>query len=404
MCRLPILLLLFFLASSVCQSQSHEISGIVKDSATHSVLDFVSIYIETNDKKIIAFTSTDESGRYNLSFKYLNGSLKITANILGYEKQSYEVNTNLEQLKQDFFLPPAAYELNEIVVRESNIPVFERNDTTTYNLSSFIDSTEYSVEDVLKKLPGVQISDEGAISVNGKPIDKILIEGDDMFGANYTIGTRNIRADAIDEVQVIDHFQDNPVLKGVKESDKMVLNLSITEEKKRILSGTVTAGAGYGNEVKGYLHTNLFSFSKKSKSFLLGNFNNIGFNAIGELNATFAGLAMNNQSIESGKMEVQSLLLLPDIQQIGLPEQFTNNRQMGLANLSQVINLNNQFKLRFTGIYLKAKNSQFYNNNNVFFNAEDTLTFREDNLFSRIGNLYDLTVQTEYFPLSKKVE
>jgi len=403
MYRLLILMLLFYLKSNDCQSQqSYEISGIVKDATNNTPLDFVSIYLKSEDQKIFAFTNTDESGHYSTSFEHAGDSLIVSANLLGYKEHSYKISASHQSLKQDFSLSPALLELNEIVVRETSIPIFERNDTTTYNLSSFTDSTEYSVEDALKKLPGVQISDDGAISVNGKSIDKILIEGDDMFGANYTIGTRNIRADFIDRVRVIDHFQDNPILKDVQDSDKMVIDLTIKKEKKRILSGTTTAGAGYGKEGKAYLHTNLFSFSKKSKSFLLGNFNNTGFNAVGELNATFDNPTTNNQSIERSKIEAQSLLTLPDIQQVGLPEQFTNNRRMGLANLSQVIKLNNQLKLKLTGTYVREKNNQSFFHNNLFFNSEDTLTFREDNRFSQTGNLYDLTVQTEYFPLSKK--
>lgn len=399
----PIALLLFFsLVSGWCWSQSYKISGVVKDAETNSPLDFASIYIKTGDEKIFAYTNTDELGQYEILFEYKGDSLKISANTLGYQEQSYVIEpSNQKILVQDFVLSSSPYELNEITVRETAIPVFERNDTTTYNLSSFIDSTEYSVEDVLKKLPGIQINNEGAISVNGKPIDKVLIEGDDMFGANYTIGTRNIRADAIDKVRLIDHFEDNPALKNLGNSDKTVLDLSIKEKRKRVLSGTATLGAGYGEKAKMYLHTNLFSFSKKSKSFLLGNLNNIGFNAIGELNATFNGFG-TNQSIESGKINMESLVSLPNVQKIGLPEYFTNNKQLGLINLSQVFNLSKQFKLKFRGTHVKEKNHQLFYYQNTFLNTGDTLNFREDNNFSRTGNLYDVTIQAEYFPLSKK--
>ena len=394
------MLIVFWAAGGICRAQSYTISGTVKDSITHKVLDYASIFIESADASIIAFTSTDESGKYKLTFKASSGILRISANLLGYKKRSYEVDTSTRYQQIDFLLVPDAHELKEVVVRQSKLPVFERNDTTTYEVSAYTDSTEYSVEDVLKKLPGVQVSENGTISINGKAIDKILIEGDDMFGANYTIGTRNIRADAIDKVQVIDHYQENPVLKDVRQSDETVINLSIKKEKKIVLSGSITAGAGYGDEAKWYLHSNLFSFAKRSKSVMVGNINNTGFNAMGEVNAVSGISTRNRQSIESGKIDVPSLLSIPDIQQIGLPDRFTNNRRLGLGSLSQVFNLTKRLKLSIRGTYYGSKIHQTYYHDNIFFSQNDTLHFREDNRFRRNDHFYELTAQAIYLPKS----
>ncbi len=245
-------------------------------------------------------------------------------------------------------------------------------------------------------MPGVQVGEAGGITVNGKPIDKVLIEGDDMFGANYTIGTRNIRANVIDKVQVIDHYQDNPVLKDVKESDRMVLNLSIKEEKKNIISGTYTVGAGYGKELKTYLHTNLFSLSKKAKTFLLGNYNNNGFDAKGELSATFTDLNIDNQAIDNSISEPLSLINLPTIQYIGLPEKFTARRRLGLGNLSQIFNITSFFKVKLLGTHYREKNNQQYFNQNTFFSQKDTISYKEESVYSNKNLLTDVVIQTDY--------
>jgi hypothetical protein len=112
------------------------------------------------------------------------------------------------------------------------------------------------------------------------PVEKVMIEGDDLFNQNYTIGTRNIRADMIDKIQAIDRYQDNPLFKGISESERMVLNLTIREDKKYKISGSTTTGAGFGGRARGQTHINLISITKKSKSYILGNANNTGNNAL----------------------------------------------------------------------------------------------------------------------------
>jgi len=360
-------LLMLYVLSNLT-SQSITIKGNVYDTLSSHSIDFVSVYIEDNTGRIIQFTHSNEQGYYEIFLPKIS----------------------------DLHLLPSSIELAEVVVSESSLPLIDKNDTTTYRVASYIDSTEYSIEDVLKKLPGVRISEEGGIMVNGKPIGKVLIEGDDMFGANYTIGTRNIRANVIDKVQVIDHYQENPVLKDIQSSDKIVLNLSIKEEKKNIISGTYTLGTGYGEEWKKYVHTNLFSLSKKAKTFLLGNYNNNGFDAKGDLSTTFTDFNVASQSIEDSANEPYSLLDLPTIQDIGLPDKFTNRKQVGLGNLSQIFNLSSSFKVKISGIHYQEKNEQTYFNQNSFFSSFDTLDFREVSSYISKSKATDIVIQTDY--------
>lgn len=393
------LTILFFIFPFILLGQKpFYIEGYVSDYLG-SPLDFVSVYA-TVKEAVVSFSTTNEQGFYSLSVPSDSSLVSVTASMLGFKKESFQVDIqqeNQNKKKLDFTLLPNPFSIEEVVVRDKLPPMLAKSDTTEYHVAAFSDSTEYSVEDILKKLPGVHVSEQGAISVNGKPIDKVLVEGDDVFGANYTIVTRNVRANMIDKVQVIDHYRDNPVLKDVVASESMVLNLSIDEDKKRIISGTLTAGAGRGDEWKGYAHTNLFSFTKKSKTIFLGNSNNTGFNALGELDAMSGSLFAGENSLKRGMLQNNSQLALPVLQEVGLPSYFTNRTRSGMAALNQNYKFSDQFKVKASGTVLVDRRQQNYINQTDFFLEDEVLSILEATDYSREGRMLELEVETNYF-------
>lgn len=397
-------LIVFFIVCffSSLNAQKSVVVGTVKDSITDNPVDFVSVYVSSKKGDIISFGYTNKKGKYSIECDVLDmDSIVITANYLGYAKKSHFLSRaeNSNTLEQDFLLKPINFELKEIVVKERNLPIIQRRDTTTYDVKQFIDSTEYTIEDVLKKLPGVHVNEKGGISINGQPIHKVLVEGDDMFGANYTIGTKNVRGSIIDKVQVIDGYNDNPVLDNVVTSEKIVLNITIKDEKKNILSGNYTIGLGYGKDVKRHLNANLISISKKSKTLLFGNHNNDGFNAKGEVSVINSGIS---QITENEIPSYLSVIGLPSIEHDFLPERLMSNRRINLANFSQIFNLTPHFKLKIIGTHYQRRNSQNYSDLNIFYAPEDTLVFAEQSNFQKKEIDTNITLQTDF--LSKKLD
>src|SRR5581483_2435280 len=112
----------------------------------------------------------------------------------------------------------------EVVVKASP-KVSVKRDTVSFSADAFMDNSEKVVEDLLKKIPGIDIAKDGSITVNGKKVERILVEGDDLFKKDYAVLSRNLSADVIDKVQVIDNYTSNVLLKGLVSNDNKVINL-----------------------------------------------------------------------------------------------------------------------------------------------------------------------------------
>lgn len=337
--------LLTFLLATTLSGQT--LTGHVRDS-TGEAVPFASVVATScHNEQVIAYTSTDDRGRYQISVKATGcDTIVLTARGLGYRTGTVRLPAQRLPAVQDFVL--AAVALQEVVIKAKTPPVVARRDTTEYDVKSFSDSTEFSVEDLLKKLPGVKVSEQGIVTYNGKTVERVLIEGDDLFSQNYPLATRNIRADMISKVQVIDRYQENPLMKGIQESDRMVMNLKIKPERKRSLSGSVTGGLGYGGETKARTHANLFSLSRKDKLYCIGNANNTGENPLSDVDFLSRGDVFdpNRQSLQNSPLQMRSLLQTPAMQKVGLPAAYTQANLSGVFCLGSVLPVSPHFKVK----------------------------------------------------------
>ena len=270
--------ILFFLLFPVLLfSQEIKISGTIKDIQNIGI-ESTSVIVSDEASNTLAYTYTHENGNYILKFEKPAGSKKITISVssLGYKKK--EVKLDLESqtnILQYFILEEQTESLNEVVI-ETNQKIKIDKDTTTIKVASFLNQTEQTVEDILKKLPGIEVQKDGSIKAHGKPIDKLLVEGEDLLDNNYKLLSKNLDAKVIDAVQIIDAFEDNPILKKMNNSDKIALNLKLKKDKQNIWFGNITAGAGIVSENRWKESLNLGLLKKKLKLFYLADYNNTG--------------------------------------------------------------------------------------------------------------------------------
>ena len=238
-----ILLITFY---SVIQSFSqNRISGVVKNVEGGGV-DFVSVIASPYNapKTILASAFTDENGKFQMSVKSECDSLILKASSI--EIAPSQITVPNRTGNYEIIVENRAVELKEVVVKSKK--VYSQGDTINYNVGSFLSQTDQSIADVLKKMPGITVSDAGQVSYQGKPIKNLYIEGLDLMKGHYGIATNNIAPNNIATVQVLENHQDIKALKGLRPEEQASINLRLKEGVKGVFNLIATLGGGYGDE------------------------------------------------------------------------------------------------------------------------------------------------------------
>lgn len=268
-----VLVMLFAVAFSF--SQSIKFDGVIAD-AKAAPLEMANIMaVNQATKAVDAYSITNDKGRFQLNLK-ANAAYSIKVSYIGYKPLEITVNTTTENINRVLTLEEGTMLDQVEIVRE--MPVSIKGDTIVYNADSFKSGTERKLEDVLKKLPGVEVNADGEVEVEGKKVSKLMVEGKDFFDGDTKLGVKNIPADAIDKVQVLRNYNENSILKGVENNqDNIAMNIKLKSGKKNFWFGDATAGIGVGHEDSRYIiNPKLFYYSPKYSLNLIGNFNNIG--------------------------------------------------------------------------------------------------------------------------------
>ena len=267
---------LFFIFTSLSFSQNIRFEGIILESEK-TPLEMANVMaLNQATKGIDSYAITNDKGKFVLSLKQ-NTAYSIKFSYLGMQNKEISITTKTENMIQNVSLEPGGIQLEGVeIVRE--MPVSIKGDTIVYNADSFKSGTERKLEDVLKKLPGVTVNDDGEVEVEGKKVTKLMVEGKDFFDGDTKLGVKNIPADAIDKVQVLRNYNENSILKGVENNqDNLAMNIKLKSGKKNFWFGDVTAGGGFSDKADRYIiNPKLFYYNPKYSVNLITNFNNIG--------------------------------------------------------------------------------------------------------------------------------
>jgi len=268
--KLKITMLLILMASTAFAQIKLE--GVVKDSIGSSLELANVIAINQETKALDSYGITNNDGRYRLYLKS-NASYKLQVSYIGMKMGEEFINTKDTDIKKDFTLmPDSTLDTVELVYE---MPVVVKGDTLIYNADSFKHETDKKLGDVLNKLPGVEVNDEGEIQVEGKTVSKVMVEGKDFFDGDTKLATKNIPADALDKIEILKNHDEIGQLRSVRSNeDNIAINIKLKEGKKNFWFGEVTAGLGLD---KRYLiHPKLFYYNPKYSINLITDFNNIG--------------------------------------------------------------------------------------------------------------------------------
>ncbi len=269
---------LLLLISTFSFAQNIRFEGVIQDS-NKNPLEMANIMaMNQGTKAMDAYAITNDKGKFVLNLKS-NTTYNIKLSYLGMKNKEITLTTQSDNINQNITMESGGIELEGVeIVRE--MPVSIKGDTIVYNADSFKSGTERKLEDVLKKLPGVEVNADGEVEVEGKKVSKLMVEGKDFFDGDTKLGVKNIPADAIDKVQVLRNYNENSILKGVENNqDNVAMNIKLKEGKKNFWFGDVTAAGGFRPESKFdryNVNPKLFYYSPKYSLNVITNINNIG--------------------------------------------------------------------------------------------------------------------------------
>jgi hypothetical protein len=373
-------LLMLLLCSYIGVAQKITIRGQVTDSTGVPLPSATVMLLSSKDSTLVNFGATNEQGNFELkniaSAVYL---LKIT--FIGYKTYSLRIQppdvgttVALGAIKMEV----ARTALDEVVISDK-IPVVVKQDTIEFSTSAFKTNKNATVEELLKKLPGVEVDQDGNVTAQGEQVRRVTVDGKDFFGGrDPKLATRNLPADAVNKVQVLDRKSDQAVFSGVDDGQReKAINLELKEEKRRGAFGTVTAG--YGSDDRYNVKANINRFNKGNQLSFLGmsnNTNDQGFAMEEYMN--FTGGA--RQMMSGGQVRIQ----IDGDNQNGVPLNFGNRANGLMQTHGGGLNFNNTF------------NKKTEVNGSYFFNYLDhqklQTTFRE-NFLQQGSFLYDETSQ-----------
>ena len=265
--------LLFLVVSTTFAQVKFE--GVVKDSTGYGLELANVVAINQATKTLEAYSITNDKGRYKLNLD-VNSSYSIQVSYIGMKQISETIQTKETDLFKDYVMA-MDNSLDEIEITYE-MPVTISGDTITYNADSFKNGTERKLGDVLEKMPGVEVNDDGEVEIEGKKVGKVMIDGKEFFDGDTKLATKNIPANAIDKVQVLKNYSEVGQLSGVTNNqDNIAINIKLKEGKKNFWFGTITAGAGDSSSGELYLaQPKLFYYSPKKSINFIGDLNNIG--------------------------------------------------------------------------------------------------------------------------------
>ncbi|KQB98943.1 hypothetical protein AQF98_19635 [Pedobacter sp. Hv1] len=360
-------LLLITMLSSVAAFAQKQVKGKIKDAKGTPI---VSVNVNLKDKEgnILSFTRTNDKGEYLLSFTEENKDLTVEATIIGYEKKTIGI-TELTK-NYDLILKDTEINLKTVVVK--NRPVLTANgDTLNYKTSDFADKQDRTIGDVLKKMPGIVVDENGKVSYNGKSISNLYLDKDNLLDDKYNIATKSIPHGAVEKVQVIQNDQPIKMLRKNNMSDDVALNLVIKDDAKLKMMGDIKAGLGTPDRFDGNINAMMFKKELKFINSLKGN--NIGIDP--GIDLTSHNMADYLKRFDNNKPS--SFLSAGAAGVPTLPQKRSLFNKAGLVNLNNLYKLNPDLQLKANISYLYDQRSQEYNKSSETYLPGQTIRYNE---------------------------
>ena len=384
------ILLIFILTYQVVVSQ--KITGTVSNKNNIPVENAnVSIWNSNNKEILFGYVYTNENGFFSIDIKPEIKNAYLTVSCIDFASISQTISITEQNQKIDFVLENKEIELEEVIVKDDKA-VRVKNDTTFYDPKKFLNGSENKVEDLIKKLPGMTVNSKtGEIKFKGKAIETVKLENDNLFGGNYSIGTKNISVEMVEQVQAIENYSENPLLKGIEDSDNIAINLKLKKQKADY-SGTSSISNGASDKILFNDEVNLLGISKNIKSFGITSYNNFGGGTM-DINSFSQGF--NSSDVPEAEFYATKLISEP-VASSSLPSNRTTFNDTFLANYNFIYKLTPKISIKnnLVNFYDQTKSFEIYSNQ--FFLNNSNLKTSQENLINKKTNGFKADLKLSY--------
>lgn len=285
------LLALLCVGSVFSQSKSFKVTGQLIGEDDQLPLEAATVYVQrVKDSALVSYTISDRNGAFTLEDKTYDDNLQLLISYVGYKTYSQIIKIPKDETNIKLNVLPLEINSNALseVIIKSTAPVTIKKDTLEFNVSSFKTKKDANVEDLLKALPGVEIDDDGKIKINGKEVNKILVNGKPFFGDDPSITTKNLTKDIIEKIQIVDTKTKSEAFTGEEgDKDNKTINLTIKEENNKGVFGRVSAGGGTDKRYELAGMVNVFDNDQRISVLAGGNNTNSPGFSFGEISKMF---------------------------------------------------------------------------------------------------------------------
>jgi hypothetical protein len=260
-----LLLLICGLVTTIVFAQHARLFGNIADTVNYKPMAYSSIaLVRTSDSVLIAHQWAGQDGGFNLkqipAGAYI---LKITRPTFADYEEPVSLAENEEKNVGSIVLLSKENLLREVIIQEKRNAITIKGDTTEFFVDSFLVNKNSNVEDLLKRLPGIQVDKNGKITAQGQEVKKVLVDGEEFFGDDPTVATRNLKATNVEAIQVFDKKSDQAAFTGIEDGEKnKTINLKLKEDAKKGFFGKASAGLGTQER---YEHDAMFNAFKKKR-------------------------------------------------------------------------------------------------------------------------------------------
>ena len=350
-------IVLLFLFTLGVAAQNYTLTGVVSDTLNQP-LENANVIARPQQKEAqMRFAIADHLGRYKIDLD-AKVSYELRVSYIGYKDAVYNAPINNTDSEHTFILKQNEEQLNEIIINYDYQPVIVKKDTLIYLADAFASGNERKLKELLNKMPNVEVDKKGNVLVQGKKVTTLMVDYQTFFGGGTKLAVENIPADAIEKVEVIDHFNKVGFLKEVSDSDELAMNIVLKKDKKNFVFGDIDVAKGENPFYKA--HAALFYYSPKSKVNTILDANTIGKSVFSFQDLMrFSGgasvfLTNNNRPSFTNLWQFAD-----DNTQVA-----TNKNEFAAFNIGQY--LTDKTQVDVYGIFAKTRNTSLYNAQRTF--------------------------------------